>query len=54
MPHESSFPPIHATTILAVRDDDAVAIAGDGQVTLGQAPVQHLGRDLVAIVVAPL
>ena len=35
MPHESSFPPIHATTILAVRDDDAVAIAGDGQVTLG-------------------
>ncbi|MAC19810.1 MAG: HslU--HslV peptidase proteolytic subunit [Phycisphaerae bacterium] len=28
-------PPIHATTILSVRDDEGVAIAGDGQVTLG-------------------
>ena len=26
----------HATTILAVRKDGRVAIAGDGQVTLGQ------------------
>jgi len=28
---------IHATTILSVRRDDAVAIGGDGQVTLGEA-----------------
>jgi len=30
-----SIPKIHATTILCVRDERGVAIAGDGQVTLG-------------------
>ena len=35
MPSDSILPSIHATTILSVRDDDGVAIAGDGQVTLG-------------------
>lgn len=35
MPSDSSLPSIHATTILSVRDEDGVAIAGDGQVTLG-------------------
>lgn len=35
MPNDPSFPSIHATTILAVRDEKSVAIAGDGQVTLG-------------------
>lgn len=35
MSSDSSLPPIHATTILSVRDDEGVAIAGDGQVTLG-------------------
>lgn len=29
-------PPMHATTILAVRKDGVTALAGDGQVTLGQ------------------
>jgi len=28
---------LHGTTILAVKDDNGVAMAGDGQVTLGQA-----------------
>lgn len=31
----SSFPGFHATTILAVRRDGAIAIGGDGQVTQG-------------------
>jgi ATP-dependent HslUV protease subunit HslV len=30
-----ALPPIHATTILAVRRDGRVAIGGDGQVTVG-------------------
>lgn len=35
----------HATTILAVRVGDAVAMAGDGQVTLGQSMVmKHTAR----------
>jgi ATP-dependent HslUV protease subunit HslV len=32
---------IHATTVLAVRRDGAIAMAGDGQVTLGNAAVKH-------------
>ncbi len=36
---------IHATTILAVRDAKGVAMAGDGQVTFGQAMVmKHSAR----------
>ena len=31
----------HATTILAVRRGDAIALAGDGQVTLGNAAVKQ-------------
>ncbi|MEP0842718.1 MAG: ATP-dependent protease subunit HslV [Phycisphaerae bacterium] len=34
-------PPIHGTTILAVRRDGRCAIGGDGQVTLGQTAVKH-------------
>lgn len=35
----------HATTILAVKKDDHVALAGDGQVTLGQATImKHSAR----------
>jgi len=30
---------LHGTTIIAVRKDNAVAIAGDGQVTIGQSMV---------------
>jgi ATP-dependent HslUV protease subunit HslV len=32
---------IHSTTVLAVRHRDRVAMAGDGQVTLGQTIVKH-------------
>jgi len=36
---------LHGTTILAVRDDSGVAMAGDGQVTLGQAvAMKHTAR----------
>ena len=34
------FPTFHATTILAVRHNGQVAIAGDGQVTLGETVVK--------------
>ncbi len=36
--------PIHATTIVAVRRDGRVAIAGDGQVTMGQTVMKHTAR----------
>ena len=35
---------IHATTILAVRRNGKVAMAGDGQVTLGQTIMKHNAR----------
>ena len=35
---------IHATTVLAVRRGDAIAMAGDGQVTLGNAAVKHTAQ----------
>jgi ATP-dependent HslUV protease subunit HslV len=34
----------HATTIVAVRRDGKVAIAGDGQVTLGNTVMKHTAR----------
>jgi ATP-dependent HslUV protease subunit HslV len=37
---------IHATTILTVRHQDRVAMASDGQVTLGDAIVKHSARKL--------
>ncbi len=36
--------PIHATTIVGVRRDGKVAIAGDGQVTVGQTVMKHTAR----------
>ncbi len=36
--------PTHATTIVAVRRDGRVAIAGDGQVTMGQTVMKHTAR----------
>ena len=36
----------HATTILSVRDDAGVAIAGDGQVTLGQVVAKAGARKI--------
>ncbi|MEW6202420.1 MAG: ATP-dependent protease subunit HslV, partial [bacterium] len=35
---------IHATTIVAVSRDGRVAVAGDGQVTLGETIVKHSAR----------
>ncbi len=35
---------LHATTIIAVRKDNQVAIAGDGQVTLGQTILKHTAK----------
>ena len=32
---------IHATTVICVRRDDTVAIAGDGQVTVGATVMKH-------------
>ena len=32
---------IHATTVICVRRDDAVAMAGDGQVTVGTTVMKH-------------
>jgi ATP-dependent HslUV protease, peptidase subunit HslV len=43
MPHPHA---LHGTTILAVRRDGGAAIAGDGQVTLGQTVVKHTARKL--------
>jgi ATP-dependent HslUV protease subunit HslV len=37
---------LHGTTILAVRHEGGCAIAGDGQVTLGQTVVKHTARKI--------
>lgn len=39
-------PQMHATTILAVRHGDKTVLAGDGQVTLGNAIVKHGARKI--------
>src|SRR6266508_4847651 len=37
---------LHGTTILAVRHRGGLALAGDGQVTLGQTVVKHKARKI--------
>jgi len=37
---------IHGTTILAVRRDNAVAVAGDGQVTMNTIVLKHQARKI--------
>jgi len=37
----SEMPPLHGTTILAVRRNNKTAIAGDGQVTVGSTVMKH-------------
>ena len=37
---------LHGTTILAVRHQGGVALAGDGQVTLGQTVVKHHAKKI--------
>jgi ATP-dependent HslUV protease subunit HslV len=43
MPSDAS---MHGTTILAVRHEGACALAGDGQVTLGQTVVKHNAKKI--------
>ncbi|MHB1417858.1 MAG: ATP-dependent protease subunit HslV [Chloroflexota bacterium] len=38
--------PVRATTILAVRRNGAVAMAGDGQVTVGDVVMKHTARKI--------
>src|SRR5690242_15415679 len=45
-PMSSSPISMHGTTILAVRRDGRCAMAGDGQVTLGQTVVKHGARKI--------
>ena len=45
--HRRNLVLLHATTILAVRKDGRVAIAGDGQVTLGQNMIMKHGAQKV-------
>ena len=41
MPAAMDEPLIHATTVICVRRDDKVAMAGDGQVTVGNTIMKH-------------
>ncbi|MBZ5567660.1 MAG: ATP-dependent protease subunit HslV [Acidobacteriia bacterium] len=43
---EAHFPKIRSTTVLAVRKDGKVVMAGDGQVTLGEGVVKHTARKI--------
>ena len=43
---EGQFPKIRSTTVLAVRKDGRVVMAGDGQVTLGEGVVKHTARKI--------
>lgn len=38
--------PLHGTTVLCVRRDGQVVIAGDGQVTLGDSVVKHSAKKI--------
>jgi ATP-dependent HslUV protease subunit HslV len=40
------FEPMHATTILGVQRDGIVAMAGDGQVTVGDIVLKHRARKI--------
>ena len=44
MPNSENFSQMHGTTILCVRRDNKVVIAGDGQVTLGEHVMKHTAR----------
>jgi ATP-dependent HslUV protease subunit HslV len=44
MPTEGSGARIHGTTVLCVRRDNKVVMAGDGQVTMGQQVMKHTAR----------
>jgi ATP-dependent HslUV protease subunit HslV len=42
----SEIPPLHATTILAVRRNNKTAIGGDGQVTVGSTVMKHNAKKI--------
>lgn len=42
--NKSFYPEFHSTTILCVRKDGKVAIAGDGQVSMGQTVMKHTAK----------
>src|ERR1019366_1657196 len=44
MPTRASSAQMHGTTILCIRRDNKVVIAGDGQVTLGEHVMKHTAR----------
>lgn len=44
MAENSQFPGWHGTTIVGVKKDDKVVIAGDGQVSLGQTVIKGTAR----------
>jgi ATP-dependent HslUV protease subunit HslV len=46
MQRGQQFPPIHGTTVLCVRRDNKVVLAGDGQVTMGDTVVKHSARKI--------
>jgi ATP-dependent HslUV protease subunit HslV len=43
---ETTLSSIHATTILAVKRDNVVALAGDGQMTMGDIVLKHTARKI--------
>jgi ATP-dependent HslUV protease subunit HslV len=46
MPIEQPSARIHGTTVLCVRRDSKVVMAGDGQVTMGQQVMKHTARKI--------
>src|SRR5690348_18504929 len=44
--HKQSLPKIRSTTVLAVRKDGKVVMAGDGQVTMGEGVIKHSARKI--------
>jgi ATP-dependent HslUV protease subunit HslV len=46
MPTDRSGARMHGTTVLCVRRDNKVVIAGDGQVTMGQQVMKHSARKI--------
>lgn len=46
MPPPDTSRRLHATTILAVKRDGSVAVAGDGQVTFGDVVIKHGARKI--------
>jgi ATP-dependent HslUV protease, peptidase subunit HslV len=46
MPFEQKSDRMHGTTVLCVRRDSKVVMAGDGQVTLGESVVKHSAKKI--------